>query len=124
MTHEEYKEHLTFYINDEDPASDLANYEKETVIMVNLNTDPVSEIPGSTYSPSERGLSRRPPECILRSLILMTLCRETGITAWVKRTRREPVIAVLAGFTPGDTPGVGTYYDFMKRVINGTYRKP
>ena len=33
-------------------------------------------------------------------------------------------MAILSGFEPDDLPGVGTYYDFMKRIINGPYRKP
>jgi hypothetical protein len=54
----------------------------------------------------------------------MTLLRIAGITAWVKETRTQPLFAVFSGFDPQDTPGVGTYYDFMKRLIDGPYQKP
>ncbi len=61
---------------------------------------------------------------MLRSLILMTMLKVTSITRWVAQTRAVAFYAVLAGFEPDDTPGVGTYYDFMKRIIDGPYRKP
>lgn len=66
---------------------------------------------------------------MLRSLVLMTLLRNTSITKWVETTRSVPVIAILCGFEPGPesdnrSPGIGTYYDFMKRIIDGPYRKP
>ena len=61
---------------------------------------------------------------MLRSLILMTMLGITGITKWVAMTRTVAFYAILAGFEPHDTPGVGTYYDFMKRIIDGPYRKP
>lgn len=32
------------------------------------------------------------------------------------KTLKEPVYAVICGFEPGDTPGVGTFYDFMCRL--------
>ena len=28
----------------------------------------------------------------------------------------NPLFAILSGFQVGDTPGVGTFYDFMKRL--------
>ncbi|MEW5804948.1 MAG: hypothetical protein AB1847_22920, partial [bacterium] len=45
-------------------------------------------------------------------------------TQWIKQVRSVPFLAVLAGFSPGDTPGVGTCYDFLRRIINGPYHKP
>jgi hypothetical protein len=54
----------------------------------------------------------------------MTLLRVKGVTAWVKRTKQEPFLSVLIGSEPGLVPGIGTYYDFMKRIIDGPWRKP
>ena len=36
-----------------------------------------------------------------------------------------PYYAILSGFEPGDLPGVGTFYDFFKRLwtINGNNLK-
>ncbi len=38
-----------------------------------------------------------------RSLILMTLLKLTGITAWVDETRSSSIIAIMCGFEPEDT---------------------
>ena len=54
----------------------------------------------------------------------MTLLKTASITKWVKQTRSLPFFSVFSGFLPDDTPGVGTYYDFLKRIINGPYQKP
>jgi hypothetical protein len=54
----------------------------------------------------------------------MTLLKVRGITNWVKTMRTQPLLAVMAGHDPEDTPGVGTYYDFFHRLIDGPYRKP
>jgi hypothetical protein len=32
-------------------------------------------------------------------------------------------LAILAGFDPEDVPGIGTYYDFINKIIDGPYRK-
>jgi len=53
----------------------------------------------------------------------MTLLKESSITDWVARMRSSSLYAVMAGFDPDDTPGVGTCYDFMNRVIDGPYHK-
>jgi hypothetical protein len=91
--------------------------------MVNLNLDPTIEILDSLYSPNQ-GAHRRDPVCMFRSLILMTVTKESSVTNWVKTTRSVPLLAVLAGFEPNNTPGVGTYYDFFKRIIDGPWQKP
>jgi hypothetical protein len=54
---------------------------------------------------------------MLRSFLLFLLTHpEIGITAWVDQLRRVPLYAILSGFTPGDIPGVGTFYDFFARL--------
>ncbi|MEW6624647.1 MAG: hypothetical protein AB1420_16235 [Bacillota bacterium] len=67
---------------------------------------------------------------MFRSLILMTLKGETSISNWVDTLRAEPFYAILSGFLPAcfsttkvdgifadPIPGVGTFYDFMDRLI-------
>jgi hypothetical protein len=61
---------------------------------------------------------------MLRFLLLMTLAKVSSITQWIKQVRSTPFWAILAGFVPGDIPGVGTCYDFMRRLIDGPYHKP
>jgi hypothetical protein len=38
----------------------------------------------------------------------------------LKNLRRVPLYPILSGFEPGDTPGVGTFEDFFKRVWGST----
>jgi|Deesub1362A_J573_1020465.scaffolds.fasta_scaffold04877_6 hypothetical protein len=85
-------------------------------------------------STSNKGAPPKDVVALLRSLILMTLSGETSITKWVKTLQTNPFYAVLSGFIPADyldthphvnvddiwadtLPGVGTFYDFMDRLI-------
>jgi hypothetical protein len=127
MRHGEYLDRIGAYF---DSRSDdvgffckLRYYEKEIRILRHLDLDPAIPILIPLYSPGKLG-DARDPVGILRSLILMTLLRVKGITKWVGLTKHYSLLAMLAGFEPGNVPGIGTYYDFMKRVINGPWRKP
>jgi hypothetical protein len=84
----------------------------------------------SQYSSSNRGAPPKDPVAMFRSLILMTLMGETSIAKWVDTLKSDPFYAILSGFLPvcfssdkvSDTPadpipGVGTFYDFMDRLI-------
>jgi len=46
----------------------------------------------------------------------MTLSGVTSIDEWVTFLRSFPCLAIISGFTPGDIPGVGTFYDFFNRL--------
>lgn len=52
------------------------------------------------------------PFCLLRSYLLSLKLRVTSITKWTAMFKECPLYTVLSGFTPGDTPGVGTFYEF------------
>jgi hypothetical protein len=49
----------------------------------------------------------------------MVLAGYTEIEEWVQLMRAEPAYALLSGFAPGDVPGVGTFYDFSRRLLGG-----
>jgi hypothetical protein len=127
MTHSEYTEYLgrclSEHAGDGEFEKSLEDYRRELIIMANLNLDPVIPLLGELYSPSKRR-TPKDPVCMLRSLILMTLRRESSVTKWVKETRSSSVPAVICGFDPGETPGVGTYYGFFDRIADGPYHKP
>ncbi len=118
MTHEQYLEHLNKHITSREHDVTfnelLRNHRKAFEILTELNLDPAKSVLDRVYCPAVRVVPR-PPLTMLRSLILMTMLKETSITKWVARTRTVAFYAVLAGFEPDDTPGAGTYYDFMKR---------
>ncbi|MCP5021398.1 MAG: hypothetical protein GY930_06440 [bacterium] len=58
---------------------------------------------------------------MLRSWLLMTYAREGSPTAWADRLKKEASLAVLAGFTPGQTPCATAHIDFLKRLSDGPY---
>ncbi|WP_144941627.1 DDE transposase [Paenibacillus sp. 32O-W] len=69
----------------------------------------------SGYSPKTKGRKPRDPSDMLRSTLLMTKLG-MSVDDWVCALRTTPVYAILSGFAPGDTPGVGTFYDFFRRL--------
>lgn len=61
----------------------------------------------------------RDPSAMMRSYLIFLLTRPAiGITEWVDELHRVPLYAILSGFEPGDVPGIGTFYDFFKRLWN------
>lgn len=97
---------MTFSLEKDDIFSaNLDLFEKEIYIMKNMNLNPVISILESLYSQAKRE-SAKDPTCMLRSLILITVLRQRGITGWVARTRSDPLIAILTGFEPDATPAV------------------
>ena len=68
------------------------------------------------------GPEPRLPSCMLRSYLLALKLKVTSITVWCRMLRETPLYATLSGFHFGDTPGIGTFYDFFSRIIERTIR--
>ena len=64
------------------------------------------------------GPQPRLPSCMLRSYLLSIKFKVSSITNWVAMLKLNPLYAILSGFTFGDTPGIGTFYDFFGRLWN------
>lgn len=62
------------------------------------------------------GPEPRLPSCMFRSILLALEFKVTSFTNWAKQLKLNPLYAILSGFNFGDTPGVGTFYDFMNRL--------
>jgi len=126
MLHCQYLQHIKthFLASSNNPQfwRCLSAHIREFIIMTHLNLDPAIATLDSFYSPLPR-VSPRDPVSMLRSLILMASLKNAGITKWVEETRTQSLFAVFGGFKPDDTTGIGTYYDYMKRLINGRYQK-
>lgn len=61
------------------------------------------------------------PASLLRSFLLMlSTQRGYSITTRVDELRRVPLYAILSGFEPQNTPGIGTFYDFFRRLWAST----
>lgn len=58
----------------------------------------------------------RCPSDMLRSELVAIEFKVIGHTKWAKQLKTNPLYAIVSGFTPGDTPGVGTFYDFDRRL--------
>ncbi|MEW8987634.1 MAG: transposase, partial [Bacillus sp. (in: firmicutes)] len=77
-----------------------------------------------------KGAPPKDAAALFRSLILMAFTGETSIPRWVETLKSDPFYAILSGFLPAcfstykvdgifadSLPGVGTFYDFMDRLI-------
>ncbi len=123
-THADYLAHLnryaTIHADNLLIQQSLKEHAKEIVILSTLSLDPIRDTLSDLYCPTGQG-APRDPTAMFRAWLTMTLTKEGSPTNWVKTTRTDPVLATLAGFDPLDTPGVGTYYDFLARFADGPY---
>ena len=79
-----------------------------------LDLSPTDSIMQECYSIF--GPAPRLPSCMLRSYLLALKLKVTSITQWCRMLCETPLYAILSGFSFGDTPGVGTFYDFFSRI--------
>lgn len=95
----------------------LKKFYFEPVIWCSLmNLTDTAELLKHRYSSNPRGRKPRNPCDMLRSLLLMHYHKVTSVDKWVFHLKTNPILAILSGFVPNDVPGVGTFYDFFKRL--------
>ena len=80
----------------------------------NLDLSYTDELMRSRYSVF--GPRPRTPSCMQRSYLLSIDFKVTLLTDWAAQLKINPPYAILSGFEVGDTPGVGTFYDFLNRL--------
>ena len=80
------------------------------------NLDHAYPFLATLYSDTQGRLGRDPLS-MLRSCLAMMLCGVTSFTVWVGMMRDDRFYALISGFHPDDTPGVGTFYDFQDRLL-------
>ncbi len=80
----------------------------------NLDLSYTDEKLKSTYSAF--GPKPRTPSCMHRSYLLSLDFKVTSLTEWAAQLKINPLYAILSGFEFGNTPGVGTFYDFFDRL--------
>ncbi|SFC27987.1 hypothetical protein [Butyrivibrio sp. YAB3001] len=66
----------------------------------------------------------RTPSCMQRSYLLSIDFKVNSITEWVSQLKLNPLYAFLSGFEVGDTPGIGTFYDFFSRLWDSDDNNP
>jgi len=84
----------------EDP-SQLKLHEEVINKAYLLNLDLLRDYLTSMYA-SHQGRPATDPTDMLRSLVVMTGCKVTGITEWVKVLKRNRVLAIVCGFKPAE----------------------
>ena len=62
------------------------------------------------------GPAPRLPSDMIRSMMLALVMKNTSFTSWSMELKVNPLAAIISGFHPDDTPGVGTFYDFCDRL--------
>ena len=65
---------------------------------------------------SKFGPAPRTPSCMQRSYLFSIDFKVTSLTEWAAQLKINPLYAILSGFEPDNTPGVGTFYDFFYRL--------
>ena len=80
----------------------------------NLDLSFTDELLAPKYS--KFGPVPRTPSCMQRSYLLSIDFKVTSLTEWAAQLKINPLFAILSGFEVGDTPGAGTFYDFMNRL--------
>jgi hypothetical protein len=65
---------------------------------------------------STLGPEPRLPSHMLRCILVATCFKIHSFTAWARQLKINPLYAILSGFHFGDTPGIGTFYDFNDRL--------
>ena len=80
----------------------------------NLDLSYTDELMRSRYSVF--GPRPRTPSCMQRSYLLSIDFKVTLLTDWAAQLKINPLYAILSGFEVGDTPGVGTFYDFLNHL--------
>ena len=80
----------------------------------NLDLSYTDELLRSKYSVF--GPKPRTPSCMQRSYLLSIDFKIHSLTDWAAQLKINPLYAILSGFEFGDTPGVGTFYDFLTRL--------
>lgn len=94
----------------------LRSFSRSLIKVWFLNLDPAVPLLSRCFSSSMGRPVLYDPVCILRSLVFMLDLGYHSVTKWVEKLRSDDILAVLSGFEPHKTPGVGTFYDFFDRL--------
>ena len=80
----------------------------------NLDLSGVDSLMQDRYS--SFGPEPRLPSDMLRSILVSVEFKITSYTRLAADLKENHLHAIISGFLPDDTPGVGTFYDFHKRL--------
>lgn len=118
IPHERYQEFVIEQLQKHYSGGVLTLVNGDWPVITKLWLTDLSEITTILFETyGKKGPLPRDPASMLRSYLLMLLTNPTmSITDWAEELKRVPLYAILSGFEPGDTPGIGTFYDFFGRL--------
>ena len=126
--HEVYRRHVLEWSRanswDPDVVAALERYGEAALILWHLDLSAAQPILLQGYAENSRGIKPRDPIVTLRGLLLSLLVGQPSLNKWVADLKASRVLRVLCGLDPKDAPGVGTLYDFMHRLHNGSSQRP
>lgn len=70
------------------------------------------------------GSEPRLPSDMLRALLVAVEFKITSYTRFAADLKENHLHAIISGFSVGDTPGTGTFYDFHRRLWLKIFRRP
>lgn len=100
----------TYYDIDELPDRSLEIARK----FLKLDLSYLDRLTQDRYS--HIGRSPRFPSDMLRSMLLSAVWGISSYTEWSEALKTNHFLAIVSGFEPGNTPGTGTFYDFISRL--------
>ena len=114
--HSAYQDFLLAQLRKYYPVPDSFSHSTWDIIdrFWNLDLSFTDEFMRDKYSVF--GPKPRTPSCMQRSFLLSIDFKVTSLTDWAAQLKINPLYAILSGFEFGDTPGVGTFYDFLNRL--------
>lgn len=117
-SHEEYLEFISNQFDSSGISKKfIRDFYFDLVVWVSvMDLAPTADLLKHRYSSNPRGRKPRNPSDMLRSLLLMYKLQYTSVDKWVEALKTIPLYAILSGFEPDSTPGVGTFYDFFNRI--------
>ena len=80
----------------------------------NLDLSPIDSLMQDRYSVF--GPAPRLPSDMLRSILVSVEFKITSYTKFSSDLKENHLHAIISGFSVGNTPGIGTFYDFHRRL--------
>lgn len=124
--HEAYRARTLAWFREHSHAPDvpaqLERHGQAAAVLWELDLDAARPHLAGCYAPSPRGGDPWDPILMLRCLLLMLLVGQPSINKWIRDLAANRVLRVLAGLPADEWPGVGTLYDFLHRLHDGSIR--
>lgn len=132
-SHQQYQKFVETYLDTLyiQTNQHITLFEKQSYILKFWSADltGIVHVLKPYYSQASVGVPPKDAVALFRSLLLMSEVGITSISKWVSELRATPIYAIISGFIPAcckpsdynnyfnSIPGVGTFYDFMKKLI-------